>query len=532
MYIGNDFVAPQLNWALLLPFVVIFGTAIVGVLFAAFMPRSLRWGAQVALAATGLIGTLVTVAALWPYDVLFAGDVFPDGSTGTYPMLSLFATRTTIYFMLVLLVLALVAMLMMAERTRGEDPFVASAAAVPGSEYEQQARNAGLTVSEVFPLMLFAVGGMMAFIASGDLLTMFVALEVFSLPLYILCGLSARRRLMSQEASLKYFLLGAFASALFLFGIAVAYMLHGAVDLVSISQVTLNDNLPVFYIVMCVLLFIGPLFKVGAAPFHSWTPDVYEGAPTPVTAFMAACTKVAAFAVLFRMMMVFGQAPNVYLPILITAAVLSMVIGVLVALQQNSMKRILAYSSVAHAGFILTALTAVNDPSLNALMFYVATYGVTTLATFAVVSMVRERTLAGDVMGEAYSLEEWRGLGQRAPFLAGSFAFLLLATAGIPLTSGFMGKFLVFRAAWANGFWWLALVGVLASAVAAFFYLRIIAVMYSRQPDQAVGESTSVSVVWQRPLTLAVLVLGLLTTAVLGVYPQPLLDVIAQALIP
>lgn len=529
MNIGNEFVAPTLDWVALSPFLVIFGAAIVGVLLAAFLPQARRWGAQVSLAVIGLIGTVVMLAFLWPRGVVIAGTQ-EAGFAEPQALMTLFMEQYTLFLQIVIVLLALLSVLMMAERTRGEDTFTPSAAAVPGSEYEQQARNAGLTVSEVFPLVLFAVGGMLAFVAAGDLLTMFVALEVFSLPLYILCGLAARRRLMSQEASMKYFLLGAFASALFLFGIALTYFNYGTVGLPDIVPVTVDSPLPPMIIVMFALVLIGPLFKVGAAPFHAWVPDVYEGAPTPVTAFMAACTKIAAFGALMRLTVTFAQAYFVVIPVLVTVSIISMVVGVLVALRQDSVKRMLAYSSVAHAGFILTAFTGVTRESFGAILFYLASYGLTTVATFAVVSMVRERTLAGDVMGEATSLQEWRGLGHRAPYLAGTFAFLLLATAGIPLTSGFMSKFGVFRAAWENGYSWLALVGVLASAVAAYIYVRVIAVMYSREDSDAVGESTSVSVAWQRPMTLAVVVLGVIGTIGLGVYPQPLLDVVTTSL--
>ena len=260
---------------------------------------------------------------------------------------------------ILLLALTLVSVLLFAERSvdGGLSAFAAQAAAVPGSEAEREGTGGRVQHTEVFPLMLFAVGGMLLFAAANDLLTLFVALEVFSLPLYLLCGLARRRRLMSQEAAVKYFLLGAFSSAFLLFGIALLYGYAGTMSLGGISDaLATQTGGDAILLAGTGLLAVGLLFKVGAVPFHTWTPDVYQGAPTPVTGFMAACTKVAAFVALLRVFYVALAGPRWdWAPMMWVVAILTMVVGAIVAITQTDVKRMLAYSSIAHAGFLLTA---------------------------------------------------------------------------------------------------------------------------------------------------------------------------------
>lgn len=518
---NQEFVAPILNWLTLMPVIVVLGMATLSVLVSAFLPRAARWGAQVGMTILGLVGALVALAWQWPSAVLTSGE---SASSRTGQLFSFFVTRDTIFLQGSLVLLALISVIVMAERTRSDETFTPSAAAMPGSDYEKEAASAGLTSSEAFSLMLFAVGGMMAFVAAGDFLTMFVALEVFSLPLYILCGLAARRRLISQEASLKYFVLGAFSSAIFLFGMAFMYVRFGTLNLIELnSQAQRIEALGTepLVIMTVLLILVGLFFKLGAAPFHTWTPDVYEGSPTPVTGFMAACTKIAAFGALTRVLLGligFGETMAVAIAVVAT---MSMVVGVVVAIRQSSVKRMLAYSSVAHAGFILTAMTVMDTNSINSVNFYLFVYGVTTVGTFALLSLVRERTTDGGAAAEALELDQWKGLGKRSPLLAGTLTVFLLATAGIPLTSGFMGKFAVFKSAVENDVAWLAVVGVLASAVAAYFYIRIIVTMWTPADDMQV-----VSIAAKRPLTSAVVTLCLLVTVGIGVYPTPVLDVI------
>lgn len=337
------------------------------------------------------------------------------------------------------------------------DSFAAQASSVPGSDSEKAAVKAGFTTTEVFPLALFAIGGMLVFPSANDLLTLFIALEVFSLPLYLLCAVARRKRLMSQEAAVKYFLLGAFASAFTLFGIALLYGYAGSVSYATIADVvdgsiqnidpaladTMgNDALLLIGVAMVVM---GLLFKVGAVPFHMWTPDVYQGAPTPVTGFMAAATKVAAFGALLRLLYV--VLPGLrwdWRPVMWAIAIITMLGGAIVAITQTDIKRLLAYSSIAHAGFILAGVIATTPDGISAVLFYLGAYSFVTVGAFAVVTLVR------DAGGEATHLSKWAGLGRRSPLVAAVFAVFLLAF-GIPLTSGFAGKFAVFKAAAEGG---------------------------------------------------------------------------------
>ena len=360
---------------------------------------------------------------------------------------------------------------------------------------------------------------MLLFPACNNLLLMFIALEVLSLPLYLMSGLARRRRLLSQEAAVKYFLLGAFASAFFLYGVALIYGYAGTVDISEIylatGTVAGNDLLLLMGLAM---LVVGLLFKVGAVPFQAWTPDVYQGAPTAVTALMAACTKVAAFGALLRLLYVgFVDVRWDWRPMMWGIAILTMVVGAVLAVTQTDVKRMLAYSAIAHTGFLLVGVIALDRDGLSGTLFYLLAYGFTTIASFAVVSLVR------DSSGEATHLASWAGLGRKSPLLAGIFAFLLFALAGIPLTSGFIAKFAVFRAA-VDDATALVVVGVVASAVTAFFYARVVVLMFFTEPAPD-GPTVAVPSAY----TYVVIALGLAVTVVLGVVPQPVLDLADKA---
>src|SRR6185312_2733744 len=265
--------------------------------------------------------------------------------------------------------------------------------AVVGSVAEKLATRAGVMQTEVFPLTMFATGGMLLFGAANDLLTMFVALEVLSLPLYLMCGLARRRRLLSQEAALKYFLLGAFSSAFFLYGVAMLYGYAGTLRLGGIADVVAggsgNTSLALTGVAM---LLVGVLFKVGAVPFHAWIPDVYQGAPTPITAFMSAATKIAAFGAMLRIFSVaVPELRDEWRPVLWAIAILTMTVGTITAVTQSDVKRMLAYSAVAHTGFILTGVIALNESGLSSTLFYLFAYGFSTVGAFAVVGLVRDK---------------------------------------------------------------------------------------------------------------------------------------------
>jgi NADH-quinone oxidoreductase subunit N len=419
--------------------------------------------------------------------------------------------------------------------------FAPQAALAPGGDAEREAERAGVTQTEVFPLALFATGGLMLFPAANDLITLFIALEVLSLPLYVMCGMARRRRLLSQEAAVKYFLLGAFSSAIFAYGAALLYGYAGTVEFAGIAQVVAGgagnadgggasgDALALIGVAM---MSVGLLFKVGAVPFHTWTPDVYQGAPTSITAFMAAGTKLAAFGAILRFF--HTAVPSLeatWAPVLWVIAALTMIVGTVVCVTQNDVKRLLAYSSVAHAGFLLTGVLGPPAAGTSAVLFYLAAYAVSTVGVFAVAGLVRDPDGA-----EITDLRAWAGLGRRQPLVAGAFALLLLALAGIPLTSGFIAKFAVFSAAVAGGAVSLVVIGVLTSAIAASFYVRVIVVMFFRDADPAASEASSPGSAGsgevafaRRPATYSVVGIAVVMTILLGIIPQPLLDLTTAA---
>ncbi|MDI9949808.1 MULTISPECIES: NADH-quinone oxidoreductase subunit NuoN [unclassified Rhodococcus (in: high G+C Gram-positive bacteria)] len=520
--------APDIEYGQLAPMLIVFGVAVAGVLVEAFLPRRGRYSSHLVLALGGLTAAFVAVVMLaGTRDSAVGGAVAVDGPTlflqGTIllisiPAILLIAERSVDSGVRV--ATAEVTAASGAEPEGGTDAFTPQAFAVPGSVAEREATKNAPGHTEVFPLTLFAVGGMLLFPASNDLLTMFVALEVLSLPLYLLCGLARRRRLLSQEAALKYFLLGAFSSAFFLFGVALLYGYAGTVELPRIADaLARGTDDKTLALIGTALLSVGLLFKIGAVPFHSWIPDVYQGAPTPITAFMAAATKVAAVGAMLRIFYV--ALPDLradWRPVMWGVAILTMVVGAVMAVTQNDVKRMLAYSSVAHAGFILTGLIAANRAGLSSTMFYLLAYGFSTLGAFAVVTLVR------DSRGEATDLSRWAGLGRRSPLVGGVFALFLLAFAGIPLTSGFVSKFAVFQAAIEGGAVPLVLVGVVSSAIAAFFYVRVIVLMFFSEP-----QSDAPTIVVPSMFTAAAIAVGVVVTVVLGILPQGALDLADQA---
>ncbi|MBT3158312.1 NADH-quinone oxidoreductase subunit NuoN [Streptomyces sp. CHA1] len=522
--------SPTIEYAQLAPVMIVIGAAVIGIVVEAFAPRRARYHVQLWLTVAALGAAFASVVAL-------AVGGYATTKQTSVAMGALAVDGPALFLQGVILLSGVLAAFTFAERRldrahgKRVDSFVAQAGAVPGSEAEQAAVKAGFATTEVFPLMLFAVGGMIVFPAANDLLTLFIALEVFSLPLYLMCALARRRRLMSQESAVKYFLLGAFSSAFLLFGIALLYGYSGSVSYAVIADVvdgTLISNDPVLaqtmgndalLLIGMALVLMGLLFKVGAVPFHMWTPDVYQGAPTPVTGFMAAATKVAAFGALLRLLYV--VLPGMrwdWRPVMWGVAIATMVVGAIVAVTQTDVKRLLAYSSVAHAGFILAGVIAASPAGVSSVLFYLAAYSFVTIGAFAVVTLVR------DAGGEATHLSKWAGLGRRSPLVAAIFAVFLLAFAGIPLTSGFSGKFAVFSAAAEGGAGALVIIGVLSSAVAAFFYVRVIVLMFFSEP-RADGPTVTVP----SPLTMSVIGVGVVVTVVLGVAPQYFLDLAGQA---
>ncbi|MFI8436562.1 NADH-quinone oxidoreductase subunit NuoN [Streptomyces sp. NPDC079020] len=526
----QTFKAPAIEYGQLAPVLIVIGAAVLGILVEAFVPRRARYHTQVFLTVVALAASFAAVVAL-------AADGYAS-EPHLAAMKAIAIDGPTLFLQGTILLVSVVAVFTFAERrldpeSHGNrvDSFVAQAGAVPGSDGEKAAVRAGFTTTEVFPLVLFCIAGMLVFPAANDLLTLFIALEVFSLPLYLLCALARRKRLMSQESAVKYFLLGAFSSAFFLFGIALLYGYAGSLSYARIAEVVdgsvleidpaLADTMgnDVLLLIGGAMVLTGLLFKVGAVPFHMWTPDVYQGAPTPVTGFMAAATKVAAFGALLRL--IYVVLPGLtwdWRPVMWGVAILTMLGGAIVAITQTDIKRMLAYSSVAHAGFILSGVIATNPNGISSVLFYLAAYSFVTVGAFAVVTLVR------DAGGEATHLSKWAGLGRRSPLVAAVFAVFLLAFAGIPLTSGFSGKFAVFKAAAESGAGTLVVVGVISSAIAAFFYIRVIVLMFFSEP-KADGPTVAVP----SPLTMTTIGVGVAVTLVLGLAPQYFLDLAGQA---
>lgn len=502
---------PQVDLLAVLPMLVVLGGACLGVLVEALAAKGARYPIQVLLtfAVLGCAGFFTIIGAMdGQYASTFGGSVAVDSAT--YVIWG------------IILVLAVMSVLLMADRvTEPGGVFTATAAHRIGSTKDRvQTQVAAPMQTEVFPLTLFAVGGMLVFGAATDLVTLFVALEVMSLPLYLLCGLARRRRLISQEAAVKYFLLGAFTSAIMLYGIALLYGYAGSIRFTAImSAARSGTSTDTLLIAGIALVVVGLLFKASVGPFHLWTPDVYQGAPTPVTAFMAACTKVAAFAALLRILFTALQ-PMVWTwrPVLMGIAVISMAIGAVLGLTQRDVKRMLAYSSIAHAGFLLMGVMTLTSKGASGTMFYLLSYGFATIGGFAVLTLLRRDG------AEANLVREFTGLGRRSPLLAAVMTLFLMSFAGIPLTSGFIGKLSVFTAAMDAGMGWLVVVALLASVVAAYYYLRIVVLMYFTDPD-APEERAEIVV----PGTMTAIVIGVcaVVTLLLGLLPSAALDLVS-----
>ena len=343
-----------------------------------------------------------------------------------------------------------------------------------------------LEAPEYYALMLLSAAGMLAMTTANDLIVVFVALEVLSIPLYVLAAFD-RRRLSSQESGIKYFVLGAFSSAVFLYGVALVYGATGTTSITGIADFLSHNALfeQGTLLAGLALLLVGVGFKVSAVPFHMWTPDVYQGAPTPVTAFMASATKAAGFAALLRVLGVaFPLYRNDWRPAIAALAALSLVVGSVAAVVQTDVKRILAYSSIAHAGYILIGIQVDTARGRQSALLYLLVYAFMTVGAFAVITVA---TRKGD---DHHSLDDYRGLALRRPVIGGLLAFFVLAQAGVPLTGGFVVKLEIFSSAVDAGEYGLATIGVLAAVVAAFFYLRISVALFTKpEGEEAAGAS-------------------------------------------
>ncbi|MBF6569482.1 MAG: NADH-quinone oxidoreductase subunit N [Candidatus Binataceae bacterium] len=368
----------------------------------------------------------------------------------------------------------------------------------------------GISAAEYYALLLFSTLGMMLMATAGDLIVIFVGFELMSIGVYVLAGF-LRRNVKSSEAAIKYFILGAFSTGFLLYGIALIYGATGTIKLAAISA-ALAGPLATNPLLLSGLglLLIGFAFKVAAVPFHMWTPDAYEGAPTPVTAFMAVGVKLGAFAAFLRIFMVHLNLASAHWSwVLWVIAALTMTLGNLSALVQTNIKRMLAYSAIAHAGYILVGMAAAGPQAGGAILYYLLGYAFTNLGAFAVVIALERRGTAGD------RISDYRGLAARHPALAGVMTLFLLSLTGVPPLAGFLGKFYIFSAALNMGMIWLVIIAVLNSVVSAYYYIRVIVAMYMQEGGAEPSPLDS------RPALIAALTVAAIATVLIGLYPNP-----------
>lgn len=466
---------PQIAWRAIAPHLALAGGGVVTLLVASIFRRANR-GVMAAL-------SLLTLAAAgW-----FTFDLNERQTVGMQGMMA--ADGMSIFGSLVIIVATAIGILLAYEYLNAR----------------------GIHRPEFYPLMLFSAAGMTILTAANDLLMVFLAIEVLSLGLYVLTAF-ARKDDKSQEGALKYLLLGAFSSAFLLYGLAMTYGATATTNLARMSQ-TIGDAPSRLAMLAFALTLVGLLFKIAVVPFHMWTPDVYQGAPTPVTAFMAAGTKAATFVALIRVLQVgFGPLEWDWQPLLWVVAVASMALGAVVAIVQSDLKRMLAYSSIAHAGYLLVGVVAATRSGTSSSLYYLVVYSIATFGAFGLI-------IASAIGGrERTALSSWQGLGHRSPMTAGAMTLFLLSLAGIPPTAGFMGKLFVFSAAVDAGETALVVAGVLTSVVAAFFYLRLIVLMWMSDPVADDG-----GILPSKALSVSVGVIAL-ATILFGVWPQELLD--------
>ena len=486
---------PQVDWRAIAPELALLVAGVVLLLVVAFWPRAGR-GVLAGLTLAGLAVAAALTAWNWGLEkVAFEGAVSLDGITR--------------YARAVLLATGVLATLMIAQ----------------GDSTEGEPDD---SPPEVYPLLIFALLGMILLAAASDLLVVFIALEILSLSLYVLAG--ETRRLAAQEAAMKYFLLGAFSSAFLLYGIALCYGATGTTNLLGIARASADPTGDGTLLLAGVgLLAVGFLFKVSAVPFHMWTPDVYQGTPTPVAAFMAAATKVAAFSVFLRVFSgALGGLVVSWRPVIAAVAVVTMLVGAALAVVQTDIKRMLAYSSISHAGYLLVgvAAAATVPAGVSASLFYLLVYAFMVMGAFMVVQYVsRLGPPDDDALRERSSLDDYRGLARRHPWAAGLLAVFMLALTGIPPLSGFWAKYYVFLAGIQAGLTWLVVVAVISSVISAFFYLRVLVVAYLQEPAAEPAEAAP----GRTPaLGLAIGLAGLLTVAI-GLAPEALISAARSA---
>ncbi len=435
------------------------------------------------LAVIGLAGAGITAALLWGRGATGFGVVTAD--------------NFALFVVLVLVAIGLLTVLF--------SPALVARDELPAGEY--------------YALVLFGLAGMMLMAMAIDLLVIFLALEVLSLAVYVLTAIR-RHAIGGAEAGFKYFLLGAFSSAFFLYGIAFAFGVSGSTKLDRLGSVVAAEamNQSPLALVALGLLLVGFAFKVSAVPFHMWTPDAYEGAPTLVAGFMSTAVKAAAFAAFTRVFLsALEPLRPSWAPVLWAIAAATMILGTVVGVAQTNLKRMLAYSSIAHAGYLLVALVAANDVGKSAVLFYLLVYGVGNLGAFATIALLGTREHAND------DLDSYAGLSARHPAIAAAMAVFLLSLGGLPPTAGFVGKWYVFSAAVQSGYYGLAVIGVLTSIVSIFFYLRVIVMMYMAPPAEVPAPAAP------SRIAVAALAASVLITFYLGVLPGRVVELASRS---
>jgi len=473
---------PAVEWSLLEPVLILLGGALLIMVVGALTPRrpSFAWHAPatVVVAAAALAASI----PLW-WRVRDDGPIFAMGGAVRVDGLGVFLGVVICSSVILAALLA------------------------PG--YLRRERLEG---PDAYTLLLLSASGGLIMAGANDLLVLFLGLEILSIAVYVLAGIHVRRA-RSGEAALKYFVLGAFSSAFFLYGIALAYGATGTTNLTGIADFLANNLITndIMLLAALALLLVGLGFKVAAVPFHAWTPDVYEGSPSPVVAYMASGVKVAGFAAMIRVFTyAFASYRTDWQPLIYLVAVLTLLVGSIFAVSQTNVKRMLAYSSISHAGFILIGVQAASEQGTSAALFYLATYAFTVAGAFAIV------TIIGRTGDNAHSLDDYRGLAKRSPLLAFAFLVFLLAQAGVPFTSGFLAKFYVIGAAVEARSFALALIAMLSSVVSAFVYLRIVLAMYD-------SDAEATGPVYRVPAgTRAAIVIALIVTIGVGLVPGPL----------
>lgn len=480
----DTIVIPAINFAPIMPEIVLSVIAMVLLLVNVFVPSQQK-GYLAYLSLIGIVVTMVMTAGGWGEPIAAFND-------------SVVLDKFAVFFKLVCLLAAALAIL------------------ISDQYFSKEEYNHG----EIYPLVLFATVGMTLMAAATDLMTVFLGIELLSISLYVLAGYM-RDSIRSSEAGLKYFLLGAFSTGFLLYGMALVYGATGTTNLTKIACFAGQNNLgmtnPMFLVGM-VLMATGFSFKIAAAPFHMWTPDVYEGAPTPMTAFMSAGPKAAGFAVFMRVLTVgFPMLHDDWAPLLWILAVLTMTVGNITALKQDNIKRVLAYSSIAHAGYALVGFTAANEIGYSGVLFYLMSYAFMNIGAFAIIVLIGKK-------GEPNNnVSDYAGLGFKKPLLAMCLSIFLFSLAGIPPFAGFIGKFYLFSGAVKAGYIWLAIIGVLNSAASVYYYLRIMVYMYMKKPEEEFD--------WFKvsPLVAFAILVCIAGVMIPGVVPSTILDLAQQA---